>query len=170
MEIITLNKNIDYWIKNLNLAPHPEGGYFIETTKSDRTIDLPQGTRALYTSIIFLLTANNPSHFHRLTSDETWFYHAGDPLTVHCILPDGHYEAIKIGPNIEQGEQLSYTVPKNTIFGSSVDTGFSIVSCVVSPGFDYRDFELFTQQDLLSQYPQHAQVIQALAYQEIPNH
>lgn len=165
-----MTTSIDYWIKNLHLEPHPEGGYFTETTKSEQTLALPQGTRALYTSIIFLLTSENPSHFHRLKSDETWLYHAGKPLTVHCIFPDGHYEDIKIGPNIEKGETLSFTVPHDTIFGSSVDTGFSIVSCIVAPGFDYQDFELFTQQDLLSDYPQHSQIIEKLAYKEIPKH
>lgn len=162
-----MTESMNYWIKNLHLEPHPEGGYFVETTRSNESLDLPQGSRPLFTSIIFLLTTDNPSHFHRLSSDETWFYHAGSPLTVHCIFPDGHYAAIKIGPNLTNGECLSYTVPKGTIFGSSVSDSFSVVSCVVTPGFDYNDFELFTQSTLINKYPEHTSVIKQLAYEEI---
>ena len=163
-----MTETMNDWIEKLQLEPHSEGGYFVETSRSDETISLPRGRRALFTSIIFLLNVDNPSHFHRLSSDETWFYHAGSTLTVHCIFPDGHYEAIKIGPNIANGERLSYTVPKNTIFGSSVTNDFSVVSCVVTPGFDYHDFELFSQATLIAQYPEHAAIIEQLAYKELP--
>lgn len=151
----------------LNLIPHPEGGYFKETQRSSQLISTPQGQRALYTSILFLLTANNPSHLHRLKSDETWYYHLGAALDVHCLFPDGSYQLIKIGPDIQHGQQLSYTVPKNTIFGSSVTQGFSLVSCVVAPGYDDRDFELFTQQELIKQYPKHATLIKKMAYEQL---
>jgi predicted cupin superfamily sugar epimerase len=77
---------------------------------------------------------------------------------------------VKLGVNIDKGETLQYLVPKNSIFGSSVkekDT-YSLVGCMVSPGFDFQDFELFTQKELLAQYPQHSEVIRKLALEELP--
>jgi len=166
----------EYWISKLNLLAHPEGGYYRRTYQSKEQISDQElsvefnGPRFLYTSIYFLLQSKDVSHFHRLKSDECWYFHAGSPLTIHVIHEDGTYEEVKLGTNLENNETLQYVVPKNSIFGSSVlepDT-FSLVGCMVSPGFDFQDFELFTQQELLTQYPEHHEVIKKIAYEEIP--
>ena len=75
----------------------------------------------------------------------------------------------KLGLNIEQGEQPQVLVPKNTIFGSSVDekNTFSLVGCMVSPGFDFADFEMFTQGELIEQYPTHEAIIRKMAYEKL---
>ncbi|MFD0589433.1 cupin domain-containing protein [Paenibacillus sp. GCM10027627] len=166
----------DYWISNLGLLPHPEGGYYRRTYQGEEKISDQElsvqfdGHRMLYTSIYFLLRSQDISHFHRLKSDELWYYHAGSPLTVHVIHENGTYEEIKLGKNLENNETMQYLVPKNSIFGSSVlepDT-FSLVGCMVAPGFDFQDFELFTQKELLALYPEHHEVIQKMAYEQIP--
>jgi predicted cupin superfamily sugar epimerase len=163
-------------ITKLGLTPHPEGGYFKSTFESEERISDQELSvnfvekRKLFTSIYFLLTSDDVSHFHRLKSDELWYFHAGSPLTVHVIHENGEYEEIKIGMNLENGEVPQYLVPKNSIFGSSVmekDT-FSLVGCMVSPGFEFNDFELFTQNELLEKYPQHKEIIMKLAYEKIP--
>lgn len=164
------------WISKLGLVPHPEGGYYKRTFESEeRTSDKElqvnfEGQRKLYTSIYFLLTSNDVSHFHRLKSDELWYYHGGSPLTIHVIHENGEYEEIKLGINLEQGEVPQALVPKNSIFGSSVmeNDVCSLVGCMVSPGFDFQDFELFTQEELLLKYPQHKDIIMKLAYENIP--
>jgi len=164
-------------IANLGLVPHPEGGYYKSTYQSTERISDTEvsvnfeGERKLYTSIYFLLTSDDVSHFHRLKSDEIWYFHGGSPLTIHVIHENGEYEEIKLGMNLEKDEVPQALVPKNSIFGSSVydkDT-FSLVGCMVSPGFEFQDFELFTQDDLLRQYPQHEEIILKLAYEKIPN-
>ena len=165
------------WISKLELVPHPEGGYFKSTYEAaERITDKElgvnfEGQRKLFTSIYFLLTSDNVSHFHRLKSDELWYFHAGSPLTVHVLYENGEYEEIKIGINLEHGEVPQYLVPKNSIFGSSVmeKDAYSLVGCMVSPGFEYQDFELFTQKELLQKYPQHKDIIIKLAYEQIPN-
>ncbi|MFF2448228.1 cupin domain-containing protein [Neobacillus sp. NPDC058068] len=167
---------LELWVAKLGLVPHPEGGYYKSTFSSweqisdkELTVNF-EGQRKLYTSIYFLLTSDNVSHFHRLKSDELWYYHAGSSLTVHVIHDNGEYEEIKLGMNLEAGEVPQALVPKNSIFGSSVlenDT-CSLVGCMVSPGFEFQDFELFTQDDLLSKYPQHKDIIMKLAYKELP--
>ncbi|UNK18440.1 cupin domain-containing protein [Paenibacillus sp. N3/727] len=111
-----------YYVSKLGLNPHPEGGYYKRTFESQEqtsdqelTVDF-EGKRKLYTSILFLLGSNDISHFHRLKSDELWYYHAGSPLTVHVIEENGD----KLGINLDIGEVPQVLVPKNCIFGSSV--------------------------------------------------
>lgn len=158
-------KDKSIWIDHYKMAGHEEGGFFYQVLKSDQTIQLEgQKPRALYTSIYFLLTSNNPSRFHRLTADEVWYYHYGSPLTVHMITAEGDYQQVTLGTDIERGQVLQAVVPKGTIFGSSVDAddSYAIVSCMVSPGFEYDDFELFKRSDLLKQYPDYADIIYRL--------
>ncbi|WNS76539.1 cupin domain-containing protein [Bacillus sp. DTU_2020_1000418_1_SI_GHA_SEK_038] len=170
------NHDAQYFVSKLGLEPHPEGGYYKRTFESgERTSDQEltvnfEGKRKLYTSIYFLLTSNDLSHLHRLKSDELWYYHAGSPLTIHIIHENGEYEEIKLGLNLDKGEVPQALVPKNAIFGSSVmeEDTFSLVGCMVSPGFEFQDFELFTQDELLSQYPTHKEIIEKLAYKTIP--
>lgn len=153
---MTINK-IDI-IKKLNLQAHPEGGYFSEMYRSEMTI--PGIERQLMTAIYFLLTSDNVSRFHRIKSDELWFYHGGSSLIVHTLGENGHTET-KVGFDFTNGEVPQFLVPKDTIFGSSVleENSFSLVSCVVAPGFDFADFELFTADDLLKQFPNEREII-----------
>lgn len=158
-------KDKSIWIDHYKMAGHEEGGFFYQVLKSDQKIQLEgQAERALYTSIYFLLTSDNPSRFHRLTADEVWYYHYGSPLTVHMISPEGEYEQVTLGTDIEKGQVLQAVVPKHTIFGSTVEDAdaYSLVSCMVSPGFEYDDFELFKRQDLLAQYPEYQEIIERL--------
>lgn len=158
-------KDKSIWIDHYKMAGHEEGGFFYQVLKSDQTIQLEgQKPRALYTSIYFLLTSNNPSRFHRLTADEVWYYHYGSPLTVHMITAEGDYQQVTLGTDVEQGQVLQVVVPKGTIFGSTVEDAdsYSLVSCMVSPGFEYDDFELFKRADLLNQYPAYADIIHRL--------
>ncbi len=144
------------------MQPHPEGGYYKETYRS---MDLClNGTRSLKTVIYFLLRSEDVSHFHRIKSDEMWYYHAGSPLIVHSIDEQGNYKEQKVRINFSDGEIPQYLVPKNTIFGSSVleKNSYSLVSCSVSPGFEFEDFELFKQSELLNQYPSHSEIITKL--------
>lgn len=92
-----------------------------------------------------------------MTADEIWYFHAESPLTVHMITADGHYEAVTLGLDISKGQQLHYCVPKGTIWGSTVDKDYALVSCLVAP-----DFELFERADLLATYPEHKEMIEHL--------
>ncbi|OFS99838.1 cupin domain-containing protein [Granulicatella sp. HMSC31F03] len=159
-------KTKEEWIEELALEPHVEGGYFRQTYKAVETVELPVGRiRSLSTSILFLLTNQNPSHFHLLSSDEIWYYHFGHALTVHMIHPNGTYEAVEIGPG--EGQKLQFTVPAGVVFGSTIESDneedFAIVSCSVTPGFEYEDFILYTQDELLENYAEHEEIIRRLA-------
>lgn len=156
------------WITTLNLEPHPEGGFYKRTFASDDYTALDDD-RLLYTSIYFLLRSGEISHFHRLQSDELWYFHAGSSLHIHMIDKQGKYTIKKLGLNPDLAEVPQVLVPKNTIFGSSVEAGgdYGLAGCMVSPGFDFADFKLFTQQELLAHYPEHREIIRKLAYETI---
>ena len=74
-----------------------------------------------------------------------------------------------LGPNVDHGEVLQYVVPKGTIFASSVphSEGYSLVGCMCQPAFEFKYFELFTQDELTEVYPQYRRMIQKYALKNI---
>lgn len=156
-----MQDRINELIERFNMQAHPEGGFYSEEYRSEMT--LPNADRQLMTSIYFLLPSEHVSHFHRIKSDELWFFHEGSPLTVHTLDERGHSEHL-VGLDLAAGQTPQFLVPGNTIFGSSVNeaNSYSLVSCVVAPGFDFRDFELFTSAELLENYSEFDEVIRKL--------
>jgi len=121
----------------LDLQPHPEGGWFRETFRSAVTIT-PEGydgPRAAATAILFLLHPGESSAWHVVKSDELWFWHAGGPLTLRV---GRDAEPVVLGPGNPQA-----LVPAG-VWQSAEPAAAEhvLVSCVVSPGFDYADFQL----------------------------
>ena len=157
-----------YWIAKLNLTPHPEGGYYRQTYRSDLSIPkqaLPAeftGPRAVCTGIYFLLEGENFSAFHRLRSDEMWHFYAGSTVEVHVIAPDGGYSRILLGGNPEAAEDMQAVVKAGRWFASSVKdpAEFALVGCTVAPGFDFEDFEIAKRGGLAALYPQHRKLIE----------
>jgi predicted cupin superfamily sugar epimerase len=149
-------------VDELGLVAHPEGGFYQETYRSELTLEGKD--RDLLTSIYFLLTADNVSKFHRIKSDELWYFHAGSPLVVHTLSERGHQQH-QLGLDLAKGQQPFLWIPKNTIFGSSIlnAQGYSLVSCAVAPGFDFRDFELFERSELLAIFPEHREIVEHLS-------
>lgn len=156
----------EYFVKSLNMTPHPEGGFYKEIFTSNENITANglkvnfEGSRMLWSSIYFLLRNGEVSNFHRLKSDEMWYYHSGSPLTITMISPEGELITEQLGLNIERGEKPQVLVPKDYIFGSAMnEEGYALVGCMVSPGFEFRDFELFKRNFLLEKYPQYNEII-----------
>lgn len=150
-----------YFIEKLGMQKHIEGGYYKENLVSPENIAASdRGERKLWTSIYFLLETGEVSHFHRLKSDEVWYYHSGSPLTIYMISPEGELTTHELGLDIEKGQQPQVVVPKGYIFGSAQnEDGYALVGCMVAPGFDFSDFELFTREELLNQYKEHEEII-----------
>ena len=140
-------------ISALNLSPHPEGGYFKETYRSAGVISDLQ--RNYSTAIYFLLTKGDKSHLHRIKQDEVWHFYLGGPLRLCMISPEGEYEEVILGQNILNGEYLQYIVPAGWWFGATPaeNVEWSLVSCTVSPGFDFADFEMADKKKLIAQFP-----------------
>jgi len=157
-------------VKQYGLQPHPEGGWYKETYRSNEYIPanaLPSkfgGDRAFSTAIYFLLEHNDFSAFHRIKSDECWHFYAGDPLLIYVIRDDGELDIIQLGSDITKGQLFQYVVPANCWFASrpASDSTFCFVGCTVSPGFDFKDFELGDVNTLSTSYPKHEKLIREL--------
>ncbi len=148
-------------VQKLGLLAHPEGGFYKETYRSTSSMETEQNTiRNVCTAIYFLLENNNISLFHRIQSDELWFFHQGEPLEI-VFIKEGVLNSIILGNSFEKGEVPQATIPANTWFASSVKQrkGYSLVSCTVAPGFDFADFELASRENLLQEFPHLKEVI-----------
>jgi uncharacterized protein len=163
-------KSAQYWIDELKLIAHPEGGYYCETYRSELSIPkeaLPPGftgPRLVSTAIYFLLEGENFSAFHRLRSDELWHFYAGSPIAVHVIEPNGGYSEIQLGGNPDAGDVLQAVVKAGRWFASRVrdPKTFALAGCTVAPGFDFADFEMGKRAELVRLYPQHRRLIESL--------
>ena len=132
----------------LDLQPHPEGGWYRQTWVSPETVTLSDGrVRATATLIHFLLPAGESSEWHRVASDEVWLAHAG---TVAVELggdgarprADGETEGVVLGLDLAAGQVAQAVVPAHVWQRTVPGPADALVSCLVSPGFDFADFEL----------------------------
>ncbi|AII53700.1 hypothetical protein N008_17175 [Hymenobacter sp. APR13] len=112
------------------------------------------------TAIYYLLENEDKSHFHRIKSDELWFFHQGQALEI-ILLTTGQPTRLILGPNFASGELPQAVIPAGVWFAAQVKRrpGFALVSCTVAPGFDFADFELAERAALLREFPQAAEVV-----------
>lgn len=132
----------------LDLLPHPEGGWFRETWRAPVRFRPPgyPGERLSATGIYFLLPPGEESMWHVVRSDEVWLWHSGDPLTLDLGGTGerpGPPEPVTLGAAVQRGERPQALVPAGTWQAArpAGDQG-TLVSCVVSPGFDFADFRV----------------------------
>lgn len=148
-------------IRQLQLLPHPEGGYYRETYRAAQQLTTAENQpRSVSTAIYFLLEGTNKSHFHRIKSDELWFFHQGQPLEI-ILIQDGRPVTILLGLDFAAGAVPQAVIPAGTWFAARVlgETGFGLVSCTVAPGFDFADFELAERAALTREFPQLRELI-----------
>lgn len=137
------------WAQRLDFAPHPEGGWFRETWRSDLLIAeaaLPpgySGPRNAGTAILFLLMPGQQSAWHTVRSAELWLFHRGSPLELEMGPEQDTAATVLLGNDIGAGETPQALVPPGH-WQRARPTGDepTLVSCVVVPGFDFADFAL----------------------------
>jgi predicted cupin superfamily sugar epimerase len=110
------------------------------------------------------LTSDAFSAFHRIRQDEIWHFYDGSPIALHTIKQDGVYTKTIIGRDFDLGQVPQFVVPGGSWFAAMVinPDDYSLIGCTVSPGFDFRDFELPSRNDLISKFPQHKEIISKL--------
>ena len=148
-------------IEHLQLLPHPEGGYYRETYRAAPTLATAEGqTRNVSTAIYYLLENEDKSHFHRIKSDELWFFHQGQPLEI-VLLTGGQLSRIVLGNDLVTGAVPQAVIPANTWFAAHLPqgVGYALVSCTVAPGFDFRDFEPADRATLTREFTHLAEVV-----------
>lgn len=120
-------------VAQLDLKPHPEGGWYRETFRQPS----PNGGRGLATAILFLLDDGEQSRWHRVDAGELWFWHAGAALSL-----DVGEKTVQLGNDIAAGQQPQALIPAGTWQAARAMAGWSLVSCVVTPAFEFDGFEL----------------------------
>ncbi len=128
----------DELAETLGMRTHPEGGRYVESWRGPDA-----GGRATGTAIYFLLVAGERSHWHRVDADEIWLFHAGDPLTIENAASAGAaIERHVLGRSIADGERPQVVVPAGSWQSATPLGAWTLVSCVVTPGFEFDGFEL----------------------------
>jgi predicted cupin superfamily sugar epimerase len=160
-------------VRALGLAPHPEGGHFRETFRSEELpFELPdRGKRSASTSIYFLLAGDDFSAFHRVRSDEIWHHYLGASLELHTLDAVEGHRVTRLGSRLDQGERPQHVVVANAYQAARLcepkrrDDGgqpFALCGCTVAPGFDFRDFEMPPRAALEALFPEAREIIHSL--------
>jgi len=143
-------------ITALGLTTHPEGGAFKELYRSELGVSVhwSEDLRSASTCILFMLRTGEMSRLHKICSDEIWAYHLGGPMEVVEINPaTGEVTKTVVGPSLGE-HKLIHVVKAGMWFGSRpASSQWSLCSCFVSPGFDWRDFQMPSRAELLATLP-----------------
>jgi uncharacterized protein len=132
------NASAEQIIEHFKLIPHPEGGYYRETFRDERTTN----RRAASTAIYFLLAAGQRSHWHRVDATEVWHWYSGDALVLQVWKEGGQFHQVRLGMNLAFGEQPQVVVNAG-VWQSAEPLGrWTLAGCTVAPGFEFTGFEL----------------------------
>jgi len=123
-------------VRLLDLAPHPEGGFYRETFRDPHGA----GGRAVSTAIYFLLPGGAPSRWHRVDAAEGWHHYAGAPLDL-IVEEDGQRATQRLGVDLLAGERPQAIVPAGAWQAARSLGAWTLVGCTVAPGFDFARFE-----------------------------
>lgn len=126
-------------IELLNMQPHPEGGYFVETFRDDAT---DTSGRAASTQIYFLLPEGILSHWHKVDAVETWHWYAGSALELSISEDGTRKQVLALGNDLASGERPQGIVPRDAWQQARSLGDWTLVGCTVAPGFQFEGFEM----------------------------
>ncbi len=137
-------------IQRHKLQPHPEGGFYRETYRSEMRVETSAGDRSAGTAILYMLCGDDVSRFHRIDADEMWHHYEGGDLEIYSLQPDGATRVDVLGR-----DNLQVVIKAGVWFGAALSHAddHSLVGCTVSPGFEFDGFELADRESLLSDWP-----------------
>jgi|GEM_PF-682123 len=151
-------------VKTLNLAAHPEGGWFAEVYTAPEIYQSMVGVRPLAGSIYFLLNEKEVSRFHQLDCEEVWYYHEGCGIRLYFLEEDGAVKQVLLGQDLAKGQRPMVIIPAGKIFAAeNIDSGrYTLISCMTTPKFKYQGWRLVGQAELLKRSPQQQALIKRL--------
>lgn len=165
---MTPETSSDNLISLLSLMPHPEGGHFKETYRSEHRVNRGEDevSRSASTAIYYLLRGNERSTWHRIRSDEMWHFYDGAPLRIYILEPGGGLSVLRLAnPLRHEGTNFQALVPAGRWFAAECEEpeGYSLVGCTVAPGFEFDEFEIGDESLLGKDWPEHSELIARLA-------
>lgn len=130
-------------IESLGLAPHPEGGWYRETWRAPAA----NGERAAASAVLYVIQPGQRSHWNRVDANEIWLWHSGDPVDVSISQSDnGPVRTVRLGGRVIEGEQPQLIIPAGhwqaADPASGGAAGYTLISCIVAPAFEFSGFEL----------------------------
>lgn len=154
-------------IKSLDLQPHPYGGFFKEVHRSPLAVKPnDRDARSAFTCIYLVMQNEDIDPWHKIKSEETFFYHKGAFLKLFTIDPEGKLETKIVGdPTVDPEAVFACVIPAGVWFaGELVDreNSYGFFSVVVSPGFHFADSEVAHVEKLCEQFPDHKELIERL--------
>jgi len=145
---------MQFIIDQLDLSPHPEGGYYREIYRSkEKVLHKKDEMRNAATSIYFLIPEGICTHWHRVRSDELWHFYKGDPLVLEIIDKQGNFIQQLLHNQFASEAEFQRLVPANCWQRAYSRGNYSLVGCTVAPGFEFEDFENTEPEKLINQYP-----------------
>lgn len=143
-------------IDALKLEPlEIEGGFFREIYRSK--LKTEKQDRTCGTSIYYLMTAQDISPWHKVTSDEIWYYHGGSPAVQLLIFPDGRMEKRVIGLDLKAGQTPQSLIPADTwqaaVLLDKNEDAWGLFGATVFPGFEYEDFSGASAEQMAGIFP-----------------
>jgi hypothetical protein len=139
--------NAQQIIEELQLLPHPEGGWFKEEYRSEQQIEHNGSSRGALTTIFFLLEENQLSRWHEVDADEVWHFYEGDTLELLVAPPDfSRVDRILLN-DITQNEKPVFVVPAGWWQAARTTGKFSLVGCTVAPAFQFSGFRFLRDEE-----------------------
>ena len=126
-------------IDALGMRAHPEGGWYAETWRAAAR----EGQRPNGSAILYLLAAGERSHWHRFDADEVWAFSAGGPLELRVWAEgEGAVTVHRLGNEVSDGDAVQAVVPAGAWQTARPLGDWTLVSCIVTPAFQFEGFEL----------------------------
>jgi uncharacterized protein len=133
----------EWLIAALDLAPHPEGGWYRRTWLADSEGEQRPAGSAIY----YLLLAGEVSVPHRIDATELWHFYDGDPLELTLEKPDGTHDVRVLGCDVAAGQAPQVAVGAG-VWQSARPLGrYALVGATVTPAFSFDGFELRDRTD-----------------------
>jgi len=131
-------------IRALNLAPHPEGGFYRELFRSRRMVRTDDGRseRWAATTIFYLLRGTDTNRWHRVASDEIWHWYEGAPMELHLLDPPVTHGRTEGLGRVGEGSAPVRVVPAGCWQAVRCTGEYTLAGCTVAPGFEFSDFRL----------------------------
>ena len=124
-------------IETLSLAPHPEGGHYLETWRHGEG-----GARGAGTAIYHFLREGEFSHWHRVDATEIWHFYAGAPIELSTYVEGAEVKCHVLGPDLADGQRPQIIVAPDEWQAARSLGEWTLVGCTVSPAFEFDHFEL----------------------------
>lgn len=136
----------------------PEGGYWAPCYRSSLT---STAYKCACGSILYLITPDTFSHFHKLTSDEIFHFCAGSPVEQLILSPDGKAELAIMGTNFTHHEKPVSIVPAEHWQAARLVPGgnFALLAATTVPAYTDECVKHASTAELVQLFPRHKKEI-----------